>query len=168
MSILLVICPVAVAVAVNLLRSGRLDDVVVNQADVDAEQTDEILINKKVILDLIARVEDLGGGDVTPTEWEDIDEPIPYTDRAVFPPYVVADHLVSYQDGLWLCSCHPRPPAPFNPFWGIEGHEFEAVGAHKYVAATHDQWIEAYGEITKAERLERIAHIVSLIPSEAP
>ncbi len=127
----------------------------------DATQDDDITVNKKVLVDLIAQVEALGGGDVTPTEWKEMAEPVPFTDRAVYPPYVLAGHLVAYIDGQWQCICHNVPKAPFNPHWGIEGHPEEGVGIAKYVPADHDQFILTFGETTQAERLARIQEVIN-------
>ncbi len=118
-------------------------------------------MNKKVIVDLINQVEALGGGDVTPPEWIAAQEPIPFSDTAVFPPFVIGDHLVAYKDGKWQCVCHDVPTPPFNPFWGVEGHPLEGVGISKYIPETHDQWILAFGETTKANRLARIAEVLN-------
>ncbi len=127
----------------------------------DDDQDEIMSVNKKVIFDLIAQVEALGGGDVTPTEWVEATEPIPFSDTAVFPPYVIGGHLVAFKDNKWQCVCHSSPPHPFNPFWGVEGHPDEGVGIDHYDAALHDAYILTFGETTKTERLARIQEVIN-------
>ncbi len=129
------------------------------QEEVDAEQTDEITINKDVLRSLIEHIEQSDGVDLTPEVWKAREEPVPFTDEAVFPPYIVAGHLMAYKDGGWFCACHDYPPTPFNPYWGVTGHKLEAVGIAKYDAEKHASWITAFGDITRQVRLDRIAEM---------
>ncbi len=133
----------------------------VNQGDVDAGQDAELDTQQDLLRKLIAIAQQEGYGDITPTEWQELEEPVPFSDRAIYPPYVVGGHLVKFQNNAWVDACHDFPPHPFNPFWGVAGHQNELVGLEeKYVPATHDQWIGDFGEVTKADRLARIAELL--------
>lgn len=107
-----------------------------------------------------------GGPNLIPTEWKELIVPVPFTDRAVYPPWVAGGHLLVWKNGGWFCGCHEYPDPPFNPFWGVEDHPLEAVGIHKYKATAHDEWILTYGEITKSERLDRIAEVLEAMNHE--
>ncbi len=102
-----------------------------------------------------------GGPDLTPTEWKELEEPVPFSDRAIYPPYVVGGHLMVWKNGGWYCGCHAYPEIAFNPYWGVEGHRWEKVGIHIYDPSTHDPWIHTFGETTKSERLARIQEVLS-------
>ncbi len=130
-------------------------------SDYDTSQDQNITVNKKVLEDLIQKVELLGGGDATPTEWVAAEEPVPFSDQAVYPPYVVAGHLVAWKNGSWLCACHSYPAAPFNPWWGVKDHPNELVGIQKYNPEIHDDWIIQFGDLEKPDRLARIQEVLN-------
>ncbi len=107
-----------------------------------------------------------GGPDLRRTEWKELVVPVPWTDRAAFPPFVGGGHLLVWKNGGWYCGCHTYPDGPFNPFWGVEDHPLEAIGIHKYDPQVHAEWIVTYGEVTKTERLDRIAAVMKAMASE--
>ncbi len=126
----------------------------------DQVQDETVSVNVKVLKDLVAAVEEAGLGDLTPTEWVESQEPIPFSDMSIYPRYVHGGHLVDDGSQPRLrCICHAYPAPPFNPFWGIEGHAEEKVGITHYDAAKHENWILTFGETTKTERLARIAEV---------
>ncbi len=129
-------------------------------SDYDEQQDDQALLQREMLLKFNDWLKAQGGPDLTPTEWEELDEPVPFSDVAVFPTYVYAGHLVDDGgQGKLRCVCHGYPRAPFNPYWGVENHEFERIGLEKYNPEIHDEWIFSFGETTKAERLERISEL---------
>ncbi len=129
-------------------------------SDYDSEQDATVEINVKTLKALIQTVERFTGENVTPTEWVVAAEPVPFTDQAVYPPYLVAGHLVEWKNGHWECVCHDHPQAPFNPYWGVEGHPLELVGIQKYDAEKHAVYILSYGDREKPDRLARIAEVL--------
>ncbi len=130
------------------------------KSEYDSEQDATVEINVKTLKALIQTVERFTGQDVTPTEWIAAEEPVPFTDQAVYPPYVIAGHLVGYVNGQYQCICHDKPPQPFNPYWGVEGHPLELIGIRKYDAEKHSDFILTYGDREKPDRLARIAEVL--------
>jgi len=144
----------------SLARSIVTDETDVESTEYDEKQDDriqEIIDTNRKLLNYLHQTGQTP--DLTPPSWKDVSEPIPWTDRAIYPPYVYGNHLVAWKNGSYQCICHDTPPTPFNPFWGIEGHESEAVGINKYDPEDHNRHLVGFGELTQAQRVGRAMEV---------
>jgi len=121
-----------------------------------------IQVNQETLNKLMKALEAAGvAPDLRPTEWKDAEPgPIPFTDKALSPVYLVGDHLVKYSKGRYVDACCPIPEGPFNPFWGLKDHPNERIGILSFSAKKHTDFILDHGKNTKSIRLERIAEVI--------
>lgn len=130
--------------------------------DYDQQQDDQLSEQDEMARRFAEWIKSQGGPDIGLERWEKQDEPIPFSDTAVYPMYVHGGHLVDDgAQGKLRCICHQYPEAPFNPFWGIKNHKQERIGIEHYKSVDHETWIRGYADVTKVDRLERIEYLLA-------
>lgn len=133
------------------------------QTHTDASQDSQIQLNQETLNKLMKWMEKQGDApDLRPQEWKDQEPgPIPFTDQALSPVWLVNGHLVKYSKGRYVDACCAMPEPPFNPYWGIRDHPNERIGIMKFSKKKHEQFIYDYAEHTHSLRLERIAEVIA-------
>lgn len=134
-----------------------------DQTSVDATQDEQIEMTQETVEKMLRWFEAQGGQmpDLRPESWKEAEPgPIPYTDQAICHPYLFAGHLVKRSGGRYVDACCPAPEAPFNPYWGLDGHPNELIGIMKFSKKSHTEFIKPWGGFTAAQRLQRIAEVI--------
>lgn len=140
-----------------------------SQVHTDATQDALIEVNQATLNKLMAMLAAKGiAPDLRPTEWKDpAPGEVPFTDGARNHIYLVGEHLVKWSKGRYVDACCAIPEAPFNPYWGLEGHKFERIGIMQFRIKKHAEFIYDYGNNTRSIRLERIAAVIAEVTAHA-
>jgi len=133
------------------------------QVQTDATQDSQIQMNQETMNKFLKWMADTGQSpDFRPDDWKQSEPgPIPYTDNALFPVFLINGHLVKRSGGRYVDACHEVPPAPFNPYWGLKDHTNERIGILAFDKKAHKPYILDHGQVTRSQRLERIAEVIA-------